>query len=153
MKYILYHMVTKIYQQEIDKIKIFFSQHIRHLNMNKADRNKFLSYIANNAKVEETREKLKYFFFSVIENRNKKSKSFQKSVKKFKNDENYKFIHPLIERHFLFKAVQELNEEAVKNKEGILVGFTDRIYEYFRRQKMLYCKRKGFFSEYTKMNK
>ena len=115
--------------------------------MNKADGNKFLSYITNNAKDEETREKLKYFFLSVTENRNKKSKSFQKSVKKFKNDENYKFIHPLIERHFLFKVVQELNEEAVKNKEGILVGFTDRIYEYFRRQKMLYCKRKWFFSE------
>ena len=35
MEYILYHMVTKIYQQEIDKIKkYFFSQYIRHLNMN-----------------------------------------------------------------------------------------------------------------------
>ena len=115
--------------------------------MNEADRNKFLTYITNNAKDEENREKLKYLFLSVIENRNKKSKDFQKSVKKIKNDENYKFIHPLIERHFLFKAVQELNEEVVKNKEGILVDFTDRIYEYFRRQTMLYCKRKGFYNE------
>ena len=106
-----------------------------------------MTYITNNAKDEENREKLKYLFLSVIENRNKKSKDFQKSVKKFKNDENYKFIHPLIERHFLFKAVQELNEEVVKNKEGILVDFTDRIYEYFRRQTMLYCKRKGFYKE------
>ena len=40
------------------------------LNMNEADRNKFLSYITNNAKDEETREKLKYLFPSV--NRNKK---------------------------------------------------------------------------------
>ena len=47
----------------------------------------------------------------------------------------------------MFKAVQELNEEVVKNKEGILVDFTDRIYEYFRRQTMLYCKRKGFYNE------
>ena len=39
--------------------------------MNEADRNKFLSYITNNAKNEETREKLRYFFLSVIENRNK----------------------------------------------------------------------------------
>ena len=146
MKYILYHM-AKIYQQEIDKIKKKIFQYIRHLNMNKADRSKFLSYITNIAKDKETREKLKYFFLSVIENRNKKSKDFQTSVKKFKNDENYKFIDPLIERHFLFKAVQELNEEVVKNKEGILVDFTDRIYEYFRRQTMLYCKRKGFYNE------
>ena len=115
--------------------------------MNEADRNKFLTCITNNANDEETREKLKYPLLSVIENRNKKSKDFQKSVKKFKNDENYKFIHPLIERHFLFKAVQELNEEVVKNKEIILVDFTDRIYEYFRRQAMLYCKRKGFYNK------
>ena len=113
--------------------------------MNKADRNKFLSYITNNAKDEETREKLKYFFLSVIENRNKKSKSFQKSVKKFKNDENHKFIHPLIERHFLFKAIQELNEEAVKNKEGILVGFTDSIYMSILEDKKCYIvKEKDF---------
>ena len=114
--------------------------------MNEADTNKFLIYITNNAK-DETREKLKYFFLSVIENKNKKSKDFQKSVKKSKNDENYKFTRPLIEGHFLFKDVQELNEEVVKNKEGILVDFTDRIYEYFRRQTMLYCKRKEFYKE------
>ena len=115
--------------------------------MNEAHRNKFLSYITNNAKDEETREKLKYLFPSVIENRNKKSKGFQKLVKKFKNDENYEIIHPLIERHFLLKAVKKLNEEVLKNKKGILVGLTDRIYEYFRRQTMLYCKRKGFYNE------
>ena len=56
--------------------------------MNEADRNKFLTYITNNAKDEEIRSQLKYLFLSVIENRNKKSKDYQKSVKKFKNDEN-----------------------------------------------------------------
>ena len=111
--------------------------------MNEAHRNKFLSYITNNAKDEETREKLKYLFPSVIENRNKKSKGFQKLVKKFKNDENYEIIHPLIEIQFLFKAVQKLNEEVVKNKKK-LVDLTDRIYEFFRRQTMLYCKKKDF---------
>ena len=114
--------------------------------MNEAHRNKFLSYITNNAKDEETREKLKYLFPSVIENRNKKSKGFQKLVKKFKNDENYEIIHPLIEIQLLFKAVQELNEEVVKNKKK-LVDLTDRIYEFFRRQTMLYCKRKEFYNE------
>ena len=51
--------------------------------MNQPGRNKFLSYITNNAKDEETWEKLKYFFLSVIENKNKKSKDFQKSVEQF----------------------------------------------------------------------
>ena len=79
MEYILYHMVTKIYQQEIDKIKkYFFPQYIRHLNMIQPDRNKFLSYITNNAKDEETREKFKYLFLSVIENKNKKKQGLSK---------------------------------------------------------------------------
>ena len=56
----------------------------------------------------------------------KKSKDFEKAVKKFKKDENYDFKNILIERQFLFKAVQEVNEELTKNKEGFLIGFTSR---------------------------
>ena len=56
----------------------------------------------------------------------KESKDFEKAVKKFKKDENYDFKNILIERHFLFKAVQEVNEELTKNKEGFLIGFTSR---------------------------
>ena len=44
----------------------------------------------------------------------KKKKKIQKAVKKFKNDENYEFNHPLLERHFLYKAVQEINKELTK---------------------------------------
>ena len=101
--------------------------------MNEADRNSFLTYITNNAKDEETREKLKYFFLLL---KIRTAKFFKYQLKNL-NDENYKFIHQLIERHFLFKAVQELNKEVVKNKEGVLVDFTDRIYEYFRRQTII----------------
>ena len=46
--------------------------------MNKADRSKFLSYATNITKDKETREKLKYFFLSVIENRNKKKQRLSK---------------------------------------------------------------------------
>ena len=56
----------------------------------------------------------------------KKSKDFEKAVKKFKKDENYDFKNILIERHLLFKAVQEVNEELTKNKEGFLIGLTSR---------------------------
>ena len=101
--------------------------------MNEADRNKFLTYITNNAKDEETREKLNISFFLLLKIGIKKARTFKNQLKKIKNDENYKFIQPLIETHFLFKAVQELNEEVVKNKEETLVDFTDRIYEHFRR--------------------
>ena len=92
------------------------------------------SYITNNAKDEKTREKLKNILLFVIKNRNKKSRDFQNALKTFKNDENYKFINPLIERNFLFKAVREFNDKVIKDKEGYLVDFTDRIYDYFHNQ-------------------
>ena len=105
------------------------------------------SYITNNAKDEKTREKLKNILLFIIKNRNQKSKDFQKALKTFKNDENYKFINPLIERNFLFKAVQEFNEKVIKDKEGYLVDFTDRIYDYFNNQTMLYWKMSGYYNE------
>ena len=55
----------------------------------------------------------------------KKANDFQKSVKKFKNDENYEFKHILIERHFMFIAIQEINEELRKDKEGFLIDLGD----------------------------
>ena len=115
--------------------------------MNEAAKNKSLSYITNNAEDEKTREKLKNIPLSVFENRNKKCEDFQKAVKKFKNDQKCQFIHPLIQRHFLFKDIQELNEKVIKEKEGYLIDFTDRIYEYLNNQTMLYWKMGGYYTE------
>ena len=106
--------------------------------MNKNEKNRFLYYITNSAKDEKSSKKLKIIVVSVIENRNKKSRDFQKAVKKFKNDENYEFIDPIIEGQFLFKAVQELNEKEIKDREVYLIDFTDRIYDYFNKETILY---------------
>ena len=51
--------------------------------MNEGEKNKFLSYITNNAEDEKTREQLNNILLSVFENKNKKSEDFQKAVKKF----------------------------------------------------------------------
>ena len=111
------------------------------------EKNRFLYYITNSAKDEKSSEKLKIIVVSVIENRNKKRRDFQKAVKKFKNDENYEFIDPLIEGHFSFKAVQELNEKVIKDREGYLTDFTDRIYDYFNNQTILYWKINGCYND------
>ena len=66
-----------------------------------------------------------------------KSKNFQKAVKKIKNHEKYEFNHPLIERHFLFKSLQEVNEQLTKNNEGFLINFNSRFHEFFKQQLML----------------
>ena len=102
------------------------------------EKNKYSSPITNNAKNEKFREKLKTLLPLIFEINNKKSKDFQKAVKKFKNDENYEFNHPLIERHFLYKAVQEINNELTKHKEEFLLDFTSRLHKIFKDELMLY---------------
>ena len=71
----------------------------------------------------------------------------KKQWKKFKKDENYDFKNILIERHFLFKAVQEVNEELTKNKEGFLIGFTSRWHKFFNEQPLFNWKIKGYMTE------
>ena len=72
------------------------------------ENNKHLNIIINNAKNEKFREKNKRKAPLVTKIKKEKSKNFQKAVKKLKNDENYKFIHLLIERHLICKALKEV---------------------------------------------
>ena len=106
-------MDIKIYQKMNEYI--FFSIYKIVLTMIEKENNKYWSTIINNAKNEKFREKLKNLPPLIFEIKNKKSKDFQKAVKKL--DENYEFNHPLIERHFLYKALQEINKELTKIKK------------------------------------
>ena len=88
--------------------------------------------------MENSEKNLKNVLPLINEIRNKKSKDFQKAVKKFKNDENYEFNNILIKRYFLFKTVQEGNEELTKNNEGFLVDFSSRLHEFFKQKLLFY---------------
>ena len=78
--------------------------------------------------------------------KDKKIKDFEESVKTFKNDENYEFKNLLLERYFFFKAVQEINEELTRNKEGFLVDFTNELRTFFDEQTLFYWEEKGYFN-------
>ena len=65
---------------------------------------------------------------------------------KFKTDESYEFKNLLLERHFFFKEVQEINEELMKNKEGFLVDFTNKLRPFFDEQTLFYCEEKVYFN-------
>ena len=54
----------------------------------------------------------------------RKVKKFDKSVKKFKNDENCEFRSLLVDRNFFFKAIQKINKELIKNNEECLIDIT-----------------------------
>ena len=73
----------------------------------------------------------------------KKVKIFKKLLKKFKNNENYEFNHPLIERHFLFKALQEVDEQLTTNNEGFLFDFSSKFHAFFEQWLMFYRRMEG----------
>ena len=94
--------------------------------------NKYSSPIINNAKSEKFRQKLKNLLRLIFEN---------------KNNENYEFNHPLIEKHFLYKAVQEINKELTKNKQEILLDFSSRLHKVIEDELMLYWRLNGYITE------
>ena len=53
----------------------------------------------------------------------------------------------MIERHFLFKALKEINEELTKNKEGFLIDFTSKLHKFFNDQTLFYWRMKRFITE------
>ena len=83
----------------------------------------------------------------MFEIKNKKIKDFQKAIKKCKDDENCKFNYTLIERHFLHKAVQQINKKLTKNKEEFLLDFTSRLHKIFEDELMLYWRLNGYINE------
>ena len=94
---------------------------------------------------ENLKEKFKNILPLIKEISDKKVNDFQKSVKKFKNDENYEFKHILIERHFLFKTIQEIDEKLTKNKEVFLIDLGDLVRNFFDDQTLFYWEEKGYF--------
>ena len=53
-------------------------------------------------------KKIKEMSHLITKLKREKSKNFQEAIKKTENNGNYKFGELLIERHFLFKALQEV---------------------------------------------
>ena len=84
------------------------------------------------------REKIKEIAPLVTKIKEEKNKKLLKVVKKFKNDENYEFNHLLIEEHFFFKALEEVNEISKKHNEGFLIDFSSKFHNFFGQQLMFY---------------
>ena len=110
------------------------------------ENNKYSTIAINDAKNERFREKSKILAL-IIENKYKKSRNFEEAIKKFKNDENYEFKNIFAERRFSFKAVQEINEELTKNKEGFLIDFSSKLHKFFNEEALFYWRMKGYINE------
>ena len=54
----------------------------------------------------------------------KKINDFEESVRKFSNVKNYTLTNLLLKRHFLLKAVQEVNKELTEKKKIFAIAFS-----------------------------
>ena len=101
--------------------------------------------LIDDIKNEKIKEKLINILNLIDVISDKKINEFQESVKNFTNDKNYNLTNFLLERHFIFKAVQEINEKFTKNKEGFLLDFVDEAYNVFDEQTLLYWEERGYY--------
>ena len=53
----------------------------------------------------------------------------------------------LIERHFFFKGLQEINKLLTKNNEGFLLDFSGYFYQIFEHQLTYYTYTRGFYGD------
>ena len=101
--------------------------------------------LINEIKNEKIKEKLINILNLIDVISDKKRNDFEESVKNFTNDKNYNLTNFLLERHFISKAVQEINEKFTKNKEGFLLDFVDEAYNVFDEQTLLYWEEQGYY--------
>ena len=53
----------------------------------------------------------------------------------------------IINKKTLFKAIQEINEDLTKNKEGFLIDFSTKLHKWFDDQTLFDWRMKGYINE------
>ena len=91
---------------------------------------------------KELKAHLKSIPTLVDEIKDKKISEFEESVRKFSNDKNYKLTKLLLKRHFLIKAVQEVNKELIEKKKIFRVDFSCDPCLFFHDQTKFYWKKR-----------
>ena len=92
-------------------------------------------------KDEKLKGNLKSMPTLIDEIKDKNISEFEESVRKLSNDKNYKLTKLLLKRHFLIKAVQEVNKELIEKKKIFRVDFSYDACLFFHNQTEFYCKK------------
>ena len=77
----------------------------------------------------------------------KKINDFEESVRKFSNDKNYTLTNLLLKRHFLLKAVQEVNKELIEKKKIFAIDFSYDACLFFYNQTKFHWKKEGHYND------
>ena len=83
----------------------------------------------------------------IDEIKDKKINKFEESVRNFSNDKSCKLTNLLLKRHFLIKAVQEVNKELIKKKKTFRVDFSYHACLFFHNQTEFYWKKEGYYND------
>ena len=102
--------------------------------------------LINNMKNNKLKEKILNIGDYIKEIMNKKTEKFDKSVKKFKNDESCEFNNRLIHRHFFFRVIQEINKELIKNNEHFSIDINTALRNFFEQQTLVYRELNGYYN-------
>ena len=104
------------------------------------------------ASIDDTRDKklkahLKSIPALIDEFKDKKFSEFEESVRECRDDKNYKLTNLLLKRHFLIKAVQEVNKELIKKKKIFRLDFSYDACLLFHNQTELYWEKEGYYND------
>ena len=71
---------------------------------------------------------------------------FEEPVRTFSNNENYQLTNLLLKRHFLIKAVREVNKELIEKWKIFRVHFSYDSCLFFHNQTEFYWKKEGYYN-------
>ena len=52
----------------------------------------------------------------------------------------------LVDRHFFFRAIQEINKELIKNINEFLIDITTALRKFFDQEALVYWELKGYYN-------
>ena len=67
-------------------------------------------------------------------------------------DYTYEMNDPLLTRHFLFKAIEEVNDDLIKNKKPYTVDFGYETAKHFINETEAYWQKQGFYNDDVTLN-
>ena len=109
------------------------------------------SWHINGIKNDQLRKEFENTIHIVFNIRNKKIEEFLKYFR-IAIDYTYEMNDPLLTRHFLFKAIEEVNADLIKNNKLYRADFGYEISKHFINETEAYWQKQGFYNDNGTLN-
>ena len=77
-----------------------------------------------------------------------KIKAFEQSViKNYNFEKTYKLKNPVLRKHFIINAIEEINNKLLLENKELRVDFDENTRDYFIRMDLNYFKKQGCISD------